>query len=123
MFDYVSLAMPTRNRDSDSGFPRSGGLRVPNAAVLYSRFTVLGVKMEPTSAMISILSHIVYDLYRNMNFLSVAYQSIISISDTSRLASIETQAICEQSLFQVLSQNYFDIHFLYNANCSNRQWR
>ncbi len=120
MFDYVSLAMSTRNRDSDSGFPRSGELRVPNA-VLYSRFTVLGVKMKPICATIFILFHIVYDLYRNMNFLSVAYQSIISISDTSRLASIESQAICEQSLFQVLSQNYFDIRFLYNTNCSNRQ--
>jgi hypothetical protein len=76
--------MPT-----ESCFPRSGELRVPNA-VLYSRFTVLGVKMEPTSATISILSHIVYDLYKNMNFLSVAYQSIISISDTSRLAFIES---------------------------------
>jgi len=77
--------------------------------------------MEPTSATISILSHIIYDLYRNMNFLSVAYQNIISISDTSRLAPIESQAICEQSLFQVLSQIYFDIRFLYNTNCSNRQ--
>jgi len=98
------------------------GAAGPNA-VLYSRFIVLGVKMEPTSAMISILSHIVYDLYRNMNFLSVAYQSIISISDTSRLASIESQAMYEQSLFQVLSQIYFEIRFLYNTNCSNRQWR
>ncbi len=75
------------------------GAAGPNA-VLYSRFIVLGVKMEPTSATIFISSHIVYDLGRNTNFLSVAYQSIISISDTSRLASIESKPFVSSLCFR-----------------------